>query len=635
MPYFKSMLILWLTLLVSLPAAAQTWSVSSIPEDIARGAPAVVRFSETVFDYVSPTLTRERNTLVVTVLTHEGEDLAVFQEYTDNFRSFSGFSGEIYDRVGKQLRKIKKSELAYSDYSQNHLAIDMRTHYCTASLPNPPYTVKYEWEITTKNGVWAFPAFSPRPALYAGVEKAVYRLEIPVGTDFHTRAYNTDITPRKESAGNKDIYVWSVENLAPVIREPFMKPSYQIRPTVFFSPDYFIYDGVAGSMKDWQSYAEWQWELLDRSSEMPDGLKAQVAELTRDAADDMEKIRILYDYLGRTTRYVSIQIGIGGFQPMSIAEVYKNKYGDCKALTNYMRIMLRECGIESHYVEIGMGRRSIPRDFANPAMSNHAILMVPAGVDTLWVECTNPELPLGYRHNSIVGQNALVYKNGTAEVITVPRYEDHRNLSERRADVVMRADGSATAHVATVERMNRFEDCWSFGRKNAVERLNTLRGQVNMPLAVISNPSYREIKESEPAIEIEYDLESGQFGSRTGDRLFVNVMSFRKPMSIRFGRTRRNDICVQEGYCDRDITRITLPAEELQIEVRPKDVALESKYGSYSIQTLISEGVIEIERNLLLRTGTYDKEEFAGFKEFIETVSGYDSGKLVLKSGKN
>jgi hypothetical protein len=610
--------------------AARSWAVAAIPEELKRDADAVVRLDRTEVEYVSPTLSRERHVTVVTILKGDAERLAYFDSYSDKFRSFSSFAGEIYDANGNLVRKIKNAELQFSDYSISGFADDNRTHFCHPNVPHPPFTIKYEWEITTKNAVWVFPSFAPQPTKSTGVERAEYSLSLPHGVKFRHKAYNFDPKYSSVAEKNGETHRWSVENIAPTPREPFVKPGWESRQAMYLSLEDFIYDGVEGSMNDWQSYARWQWKLLDRSSSVSPEMKADVARITAGATDDLEKIRRLYKFLGETTRYVSIQIGIGGFQPMSTEQVRRTGYGDCKALSNYMRLMLAECGIESHYVEIGMGRRSIPNDFASPYMSNHAILMVPMAADTLWVECTNPKLPLGYRHDAIVGQNALVYSNGSASVINVPRYDDSLNLSSRRAHVTLYADGSAVAHVSTTRKTHRFEGTASFANHDTKDRLNSLRQEVNIPVAMISNPTYREDKSATPHSVIEYDLKTTSLGARTGGRLFIPVMKFRKPLSQRFGRGERTGEIATYGYSDHDTTEIELPKDTLTVEAIPPPVALESKYGSYAMVCTQTEKGIKIDRRFTLRTGVWSRDEFAKFKAFIEAVTKGDNGRVVI-----
>ena len=61
------------------------------------------------------------------------------------------------------------------------------------------------------------------------------------------------------------------------------------------------------------------------------------------------------------TRYISIQLGIGGWRPFEAAYVASKGYGDCKALSNYMYSLLKEAGILSYYtlVKAGAGEEDI------------------------------------------------------------------------------------------------------------------------------------------------------------------------------------------------------------------------------------------------------------------------------------
>ena len=69
-------------------------------------------------------------------------------------------------------------------------------------------------------------------------------------------------------------------------------------------------------MSNWQKYGEWQYRLLDGRDLLTEPFRAKLHELTAHCTTDRDKVKAIYDYLAKTTRYVSIQLGIGGLQPL-------------------------------------------------------------------------------------------------------------------------------------------------------------------------------------------------------------------------------------------------------------------------------------------------------------------------------
>ena len=79
----------------------------------------------------------------------------------------------------------------------------------------------------------------------------------------------------------------------------------------------------------------------------------------------------------KSTRYVNVSLGVGGWQPIAAKDVYKHGYGDCKALSNYMKALLKEAGITAHYTLVNAGARARRLLADLPGSSfNHAILCV-------------------------------------------------------------------------------------------------------------------------------------------------------------------------------------------------------------------------------------------------------------------
>ncbi len=104
----------------------------------------------------------------------------------------------------------------------------------------------------------------------------------------------------------------------------------------------------------------------------------------------------LYNYLQQNSHYVGIQLGIGGWQTYDAIYVATKKYGDCKALSNFMISLLKEAGIKAHAVviEAGEDQKDFDKDFAHDPF-DHVICCVPLDKDTIWLECTESVFTTG------------------------------------------------------------------------------------------------------------------------------------------------------------------------------------------------------------------------------------------------
>ncbi|MDR1553150.1 MAG: DUF3857 and transglutaminase domain-containing protein [Prevotellaceae bacterium] len=614
-------------LIASASVSAQNYAVDNISEELKKNSNAVVRYSYTEFVYNDMKSATEKNIYVITVLNKQGDDLSDFVCYGDKFRTLKNFSGEIYDKDGKLMRKIKRSEIKETEYSEG-LASDSKYYFLSPQTSYYPYTVKYEYETGWKNGILSFPVFSPVSVYNVAVEKAVYKLMLPKNCEYLSKNFNTDIKPIISNSGTFDVCEWTLDNFAAIKSESLSPSRRQIFPLIYLTPSNFYYDNTTGNQNGWENYGKWQWSLLQNRDLLPAELKQKIFELTK-GLTNREKVKALYDYLGKHTRYVSIQLGIGGLQPMTAEEVYKSKFGDCKALSNFMKAMLQECGIESYYTEISTVHKQICKDYACALQTNHVILQVPLDNETLWLECTNPEVPFGYVHEDIAGHDALVYKNGTAQFVNLPTNTDSLNLMKQNVTVDINNEGFASVHVAKSYELQQYERIAHITKIEEKDKINLLQKMIDLPLSTIKNLKINEDKNSVPVIDIDFDIDVYKYGSISGSRFFIPVNPFNRN-SRKLDKERNLDIYIQRGYCDIDTIIINFPSD-MTVEAMPKPISIKSDFGKYSFNVKYEKGKIEITQTFLLRSGDYPKEKYEELTAFMKSISQTENSKIVLK----
>ncbi len=602
-------------------------------QDTMKDANSVVTDARTEILCKSMTQSVEKESRTITILNRKGLEDAAFYCGCDMFRSLQKFSGEIINASGQTVRKIKKSDLQKSEYSSS-LTTDDYFYYYECNYPSFPFTVKYEWEMKCNNGLIGYSTFVPQTSFNQGVEKAAYRIELPAGQGCRYRELNTQGKgiEAKESTGPEGQQVIEVtaHRLSPILREPFGPSSAELFPRVYFAPSAFKYDKSEGDISTWQKYGEWQYQLLDGRDQLTDPFRAKLHELTAHCSTDREKVKAVYDYLAKTTRYVSIQLGIGGLQPIAAADVCRTGFGDCKGLSNYTRAMLKELGIPSTYTVISTTNERLLPDFSSANQMNHIILQVPLPQDTLWLECTNPQLPFGYVHQGIAGHDALLIEPEGGRIHRLPTYPDSLNTQCIVAEVTLSPTAEAKISVNEVSRLFQYEDEAGIVYLQPNKQKDRIRADINLSQADILNLQIKECKETAPSITFDYSVNSNQYGHKTGNRLFVPANIFRKGFSVPSVTKRTYPIHINYGYSDTDSIRIRLP-EGYAIEGLPKPIDVTGKFGSFHSSVEVKDKEIHIVHRLFMPKGIYAPDEYEAFIGFRKLVAGQYGGKIILK----
>lgn len=627
-------------------------------QEIFKDANSVIADARTEILCKSMTQSIEKESRTIIVLNRKGLEDAVFYCGCDMFRSLQKFSGEIINASGQSVRKIKKSELQKSEYSSS-LTTDDYFYYYECNYPSFPFTVKYEWEMKCNNGLIGYSTFIPQMSFNQAVEKATYRIELPTGQGCRYRELNTQgVGNQSKEAGNKEaatkeaesksiegqgiqvkestgaegqqIIEVTAQKLPPILKEPFGPSFAELFPRVYFAPSAFKYDKSEGDLSTWQKYGEWQYKLLDGRDLLTEPFRAKLHELTANCSTDRDKVKAVYDYLAKTTRYVSIQLGIGGLQPIAATDVCRTGFGDCKGLSNYTRAMLKELGIPSTYTVISTTNERLLSDFSSANQMNHVILQVPLPQDTLWLECTNPQLPFGYVHQGIAGHDALLIEPAGGRIHRLPTYPDSLNTQCIVADITLSPTAEAKISVNEISRLFQYESEAGIVYLQPNKQKDRIRSDINLSQADILNLQIKECKETAPSITFNYSVSSNQYGNKTGNRLFIPANIFRKGFSVPSVTKRTYPIHINYGYSDTDSIRIHLP-DGYTIEGLPKPIDVESKFGSFHSTVEVKEKEICVVHHLFMPKGIYAPDEYVAFIAFRKLVAGQYGGKIILK----
>jgi hypothetical protein len=429
------------------------------------------------------------------------------------------------------------------------------------------------------------------------------------------------------------VYTWQVSNLAARERIPFQPPLAEISPTVFTAPDEFEFEGYKGNMASWQSFGKWFSQLNAGRDKLPDATVAKLKALVAGAPDEVTRIQQLYQHLQANTRYVSIQLGIGGFQPFEASYVDSKGYGDCKALSNYMHAMLKAVGINSYYalVRAGGDEPDIQVDFPSNQF-NHVILCVPLAQDSVWLECTSQTESWGYSGSFTGNRHALLIPPEGGRLVKTPVYRADANRQKRLAQVQLDAAGNARAEVETTYSGLQQDEVSQLIYLGTDEQKKWLYQQVKIPSFSIEKFNFDRKKGRVPEVRERLALQISKCASSlSGKRLFLSPNLMNQMATIPPKVDNRSlEVVRTYDYLDTDVIRYQLPAGTFQVEFLPQPQTIQSRFGEYSCSVKIEQQVITYPRSLKMNQGRFPAATYPELLDFYRRISKADKMQVVL-----
>ncbi len=635
-----------------------SYAVFNISKHLLKDANAVLRIDQNYLEVISEGRAKYRSKWAITILNKKADHYAELKLVYDKLREIDLMKGTLYDQFGKEIRKLKKSDIkdesAVSSYS---IYEDTRVKIASLAHHSYPYTVEFEIELDYK-GVLAYPRWQPQGSSDISVESSEMQVDMPQGLPLRFREMAAHLINQEQSsqAGNTSeagkpsqvvniqkqedrvLYSWKVRNLVSIDREPFAPDWRETVPTVYLAPSRFEVEGYKGEMSTWEEFGKWRYQLIQDQDQLPHSTIQRMKDLTAGIQDPLEKIRKIYEYLQSKTRYVSIQEGIGGWQPFPANYVDEKGYGDCKALSNYTKALLKSVDIKAHYTVVKAGSDELPilSDFPSNQF-NHVILCVPLPQDTVWLECTSQTQAFGYVSDFTGDRDVLLITPEGGKLVHTPVYGQDDNLQHREATVKILESGNAEAQIKT-----RYQALQERGRGDLVEasqedQKKWLYRALDIPNFQIEDFKLTRYKERIPYVEEELSLTIPKCASKSGSRLFLtpNLMERWDYVPER-NENRKLEVVLDGDYdfSDRDVIRYELPAG-YEIEYQPEPVVIQSPFGEYKASTSWEGNVLTYTRECKMNRGRFAPSSYGDLVEFFKQIAQADKDKVVFVQKSN
>ncbi|MCH8486341.1 MAG: DUF3857 domain-containing transglutaminase family protein [Candidatus Cyclonatronum sp.] len=614
-------------------AGSNDLPVSQVPAELLTDADAVVREHSMRFVYEQPGRGELHVRRVITVLNREARTHGEVSLRYDSFTSVHNISAALYDSDGNRIRRIRNRDIDDRPaFSNINFVDDARLKSFELFHNQYPYNIELEYTIRFR-GFINLPGFVPQANERLSVQNARFEVTLPVLQPVEFRTFNIEnAEPAEELRGGNRKLSWELNNLPVIRREAYGPRVRDLIPLILIKSDEFSMNGENGSLQSWNDFGAWVNGLWSGRQGLTPETISRIEQIAASHQSQEEIIMALYSYLQRNSRYVSIQLGIGGWQTETALFTDQNRYGDCKALTNMLKAMLDVAGIPSYPALIASGDAHREIDPAFPFNSfNHAILMVPLESDTLWIESTSNIFPPGYIGRANHDRYTLVFNDNGGTLVRTPFLGPEQNFQQRKADISILPNGTASARINTRYGGHQHESIrYMAGLQRGAQATRVER------LLALNRAEIREFQvEADPLAAfagVFAELEVPSFGRRMGNRIFIVPNMFENHMRVAPAvQNRQQAVHLNMNYSDRDELVYKLP-DNFVIEALPASVSHETSFGRYEVTYRYDDETHSLiyTRELRFEPAVLPAEKYELFLDFTAVVARNDQAQLVL-----
>jgi len=611
-------------------ASDKKYPLKDIPLEMLLGPSAVVRNNTVEFIVEDDGSAVQKKTLAVTVFNKEERDYGYLALMYDKTSTIDELEGHIYDADGNEVAELDDDDIKdYSSYKDYNLFDDNRVKIAELYYNSYPYTVEFTYEMDY-DGYVNWPEWFSRNSTDA-VQSADFIVSVPKEKELRFWCNRDSLKPVIKIDDDQKVYSWHWGNLPALPNEATNNYLMDVADVVLIAPDKFEYENSKGDMSTWKDYGIWANNLWKGKRKLPGDAVQAVAEIKNSSKDRNELISKLYKYMQNKCRYVSVQLGIGGFQPFEAEYVHTRGYGDCKALANYMVALLENAGIEAYPALIQSGKFRLPIIEEFPSNQfNHVVVCVPDKNDTTWLECTSSDfLPgqIGWQNEN---RKAMLITSMGGVLVPTPVSVSKNNYMVKHINVKLNLN-VAEVKVHSEFGGNQLNYISEISNEIQDDREKWLRSLFEVPSIKLNDYLFGEVDRDKKSMSLDYNVSLAQYASVMGNRIFFNPNMIEKVENIP-GETkmRLSPVIINYPYLDVDTIYYELPTG-YKIETIPDETHIATPFGEYICKiTDFGDGKIIYIRSMEIKNYQIPASEYNDYRKFYTDIMKAERAKVVL-----
>jgi transglutaminase-like putative cysteine protease len=610
--------------------------------------PAVLLYYETQLTVQGTGKIRRLERKVYKILRREGEDFGLVRVDFDSQSRVTALRGWSIPAQGKDFETRDKdvAESGLTGIEGGELVSDARSKLLRIPAATTGSIIAYEVEQEQRPYVlsdeWEFQETVP-------VREARYSIQMPAGWSYKAFWLNhSEESPSTPVAGQ---WSWTVMDVKPIKLEGQMPPWRGIAGKMALS--FLPPGGQQGGFQTWQEMGTWYVGLTRGRRDASPEIKQKVQELTGSVPTMLGKMTALAGFVQRDIRYVAIELGIGGVQPHPATDVFRNRYGDCKDKATLLSSMLKEIGVDSHYVIINTVRGSFTETTPPNLGFNHAILAIqlPADVDlatlpavmkhpklgqVLFFDPTQPLIPFGRLPGALQANYGMLVTPDGGELLRLPQLPAEANGVKRTAKLVLNEAGTLQGDVIEVWSGDMAAEQRYALRSvtQDIDQIKPVESMLSHSLGTFSiqKAAIRNLRVMDQPLEWHYSLEAERYAKAAGDLILVRprVMSSRSSALLETKEPRQHPIEFDAPEHDTDVFEITLPAGYV-VDDLPPAVNEDLGFVSYHSTAQVTGRVLRYTRSFEIKELSVPLAKVDKLKQFYRVIADDERNSAVLK----